>query len=92
MVVCLTTLSLQGTAYAAAPGAPTGLTGTAGNLQVALSWTAPADTGGGGGITAYNVEYTTNDGLTWVRIIRPNSVLTTYTATGLKMELPTLFV
>ncbi len=83
MVVSLATLSLHGTAHAAAPGAPTGLTGTAGNLQVALSWTAPVSTGGGGGISAYNVEYTTNDGLTWVRIIRPNDTTTTYTATGL---------
>jgi len=83
MVVSLATLSLHGPAHAAAPGAPTGLTGTAGNLQVALSWTAPVSTGGGGGISAYNVEYTTTDGLTWVRIIRPNDTTTTYTATGL---------
>ena len=84
MVVSLATLSLHGTAHAAAPGAPTGLTGTPGNLEVALSWTAPVSTGGGGGISAYNVEYTTDDGLTWVRVIRPNNTATTYTVTGLK--------
>ncbi|HEX7471968.1 MAG TPA: fibronectin type III domain-containing protein, partial [Candidatus Limnocylindrales bacterium] len=31
---------------ATVPGAPTGLTATAGNAQVALTWTAPASTGG----------------------------------------------
>ena len=31
---------------AGVPGAPTGVTGTAGNAQVAVSWTAPASTGG----------------------------------------------
>jgi predicted phage tail protein len=37
-----------------APGAPTGLTATAGNAQVSLSWTAPASDGGAK-VTSYNV-------------------------------------
>jgi hypothetical protein len=36
------------------PGAPTGLTATRGNAQVALSWTAPVSNGGSA-ITAYTV-------------------------------------
>ena len=38
------------------PDAPTGLTFTPGNTQIALSWTAPADNGGST-ITGYDVEY-----------------------------------
>ena len=44
-----------------APGSPSGLTATAGNAQVSLSWTAPASDGGAQ-ITSYDVyEGTTAD-------------------------------
>jgi YHS domain-containing protein len=36
----------SGTGASSAPGGPTGLTATAGNAQVSLSWTAPASDGG----------------------------------------------
>jgi len=46
------------------PAAPANVTGTAGNQQVTLSWTAPtvsAQTP----ITSYTVQYSTNSGSTW---------------------------
>ncbi len=46
------------------PPAPTGVSGTAGNAQVALTWTAPtvsAQTP----ITSYAVQYSSNSGSTW---------------------------
>ena len=49
---------------ASAPGAPTGLSGTAGDGQVALSWTAPSDNGGAA-VTGYQVESSTNGGSSW---------------------------
>ena len=47
---------------ATAPGAPTGLSATAGNQQVALSWTAPASNGG---VTITDYEYSQNGSATW---------------------------
>ena len=38
-----------------APDAPTGVSGTAGDTQVTVSWTAPSDVGGSA-ITGYNVQ------------------------------------
>jgi PKD repeat protein len=55
--VTVTASPVMGTA----PGAPTGLTGTAGNGQVALSWTAPASNGGVN-ITSYRVYRGTSSG------------------------------
>ncbi|WP_052432461.1 PKD domain-containing protein [Streptacidiphilus carbonis] len=46
---------------ATVPGAPTGLTATAGTGQVALSWTPPSDTGGEN-ITSYRVYRGTASG------------------------------
>jgi PKD repeat protein len=43
------------------PGAPTGLTASAGNAQVSLSWTAPASNGGVA-ITSYRVYRGTSSG------------------------------
>jgi PKD repeat protein len=43
------------------PGAPTGLTATAGNRQISLSWTAPSSNGGVN-ITAYKVYRGTTSG------------------------------
>ncbi|NDA77788.1 MAG: fibronectin type III domain-containing protein, partial [Actinobacteria bacterium] len=55
--------------------APTGLTATAGNSQVALVWTAPTSTGGSS-ISAYVVERSADGGATW------STVSSSVTATG----------
>ena len=64
------------------PGAPTGVTGTAGNAQVSLSWTAPASNGGAS-ITDYTVQYSSNSGSSWTTFSRSASTATTATVTGL---------
>jgi hypothetical protein len=69
-------------AWAALPGAPTGVTGTAGNAQVALTWTAPAATGGYA-ITDYTVQYSSNSGSSWTTFSRSASTATSATVTGL---------
>ena len=50
-------LSLTTPSVAVAPGAPTAVTGTPGNTQAAVSWTAPAGNGGSA-ITGYTVTAT----------------------------------
>ena len=47
---------------ATVPGAPTGLSATAGNQQVDLSWTAPSSNGGA---TITDYEYSQNGSATW---------------------------
>ncbi|MEJ6979706.1 fibronectin type III domain-containing protein [Pedobacter sp. P351] len=58
------------------PAAPTGLTATAGNVQVALSWTAST------GATSYNVKRATVTGGPYTTIAT-GVTTTTYTNTGL---------
>ena len=82
-VVAAFCLSVQSTAWAGVPGAPTAVAVTAGDKQVALTWTAPAVTGGGAGIATYNVEYSTNEGGTWTQVVRANDTTAAYTVTGL---------
>jgi hypothetical protein len=55
------TIAATPTASPTAPGAPTGLSLTPGNAQIAASWTAPASNGGSA-ITTYLVEYRTPSG------------------------------
>jgi cellulose 1,4-beta-cellobiosidase len=61
------------------PAAPTGLTATAGNTQLSLSWTAPTTTHGT--ITNYLVEYTASGGS--AAYVLTGSTSTSYTLTGL---------
>ena len=61
------------------PLAPTGLTATAGNAQLSLSWTAPATTYGT--ITNYLVEYTPSGGSAVT--VLTGSTSTSYTLAGL---------
>jgi len=61
------------------PVAPTSLTATAGNSQLSLSWTAPANAHGT--ITNYLVEYTPSGGS--AQYVLTGSTSTSYTLTGL---------
>lgn len=73
-----------------APGAPTGLTATAGVGQVSLAWTAPASNGGAP-ITDYRVEYSANDGVSWSTFSDGVSTATTAAVTGLTAGAAYLF-
>jgi len=65
---------------ATVPGAPTGLSGTAGDAQVPLTWTAPASNGGAE-ITGYVVEWTPSGGS--ASTVSTGSTSTSYTKTSL---------
>ena len=62
----------------AAPGAPTGLTATAGNSQATLSWTAPPDS-----VSSYNLYRGTAAGAESNILIATGITGTAYTDTGL---------
>jgi hypothetical protein len=62
------------------PGAPTGVTATAGNAQAAVSWTAPASVAT---IADYYVQYSSNSGSTWTTFSDGTSTATSATVTGL---------
>src|SRR5579862_4597554 len=66
---------------ATAPSAPTGLTPTAGNAQVALTWTAGAT--GGSAITDYTVQFSDNGGSSWQTFSHTASTTAAATVTGL---------
>ena len=63
------------------PAAPTGLTATPGNTQVALSWTAPTNNGGSA-ITDYAIQYSIN-GSIWNAFNDGISTTTSANVTGL---------
>jgi titin len=65
----------------AVPSAPTGLAGVPGNVQVALTWTAPA--ANGSAITDYMVEFKTVAAATWSTFADGTSTATSATVTGL---------
>jgi len=67
---------------AAGPSAPTGLTATAGNASVSLSWTASA------GATSYNVYRGTSSGGESTAPIATGITTTTYSDTGLTNGTP----
>jgi hypothetical protein len=62
------------------PNAPTSLAATAGNAQLALTWTAPSAPGSSA-ITGYTVEYTPSGGS--AATVDTGSTATSYTLTGL---------
>ena len=63
------------------PTAPTGVTGTTGNAQVALTWTAPTYTGTP--ITDYVIQFSSNSGSSWTTFSDGTSTATSATVTGL---------
>jgi hypothetical protein len=63
------------------PGAPTSVTGTAGDGQVPLSWIAPSN--GGTPITDYVIQYSSNSGSSWTTFSDGTSTATSTTVTGL---------
>lgn len=64
------------------PTAPTNVTGTPGNAQVALAWTA-STTISQIPITDYVVQYSSNSGSTWTTFSDGTSTATSATVTGL---------
>ncbi|MEI8322841.1 MAG: fibronectin type III domain-containing protein, partial [Actinomycetes bacterium] len=78
----LTSVTSSSFTTTAVPDAPTGLSGTAGDTQVALTWTAPAYAGSSA-ITDYIVQYSSNSGSTWTTFTDGVSTTTSSTVTGL---------
>jgi len=70
---------------AGVPAAPTGLTATAGNTQVALSWSAST------GATSYNVSRSTTSGSGYTSVVT-GLTTTSYTNTGLSNGTPYYYV
>ncbi len=64
------------------PGAPTNVTGTRGNRQVFVTWTAPSFAGTQP-ITDYHVEYSSDDGASWTLFADGTGTDPTATVTGL---------
>jgi len=65
-----------------APDAPTTVTGTAGNAQVALTWTAPTYNNGAA-ISDYIIQYSSNSGSSWTTFSHSASATASITVTGL---------
>ena len=64
------------------PSAPTSVVAVSGNTSLAVTWTAPANTGGSN-ITDYLVKYSSNGGSTWTNFVHPVSTVPSLTVTGL---------
>lgn len=67
--------------HATVPNAPTSVSGTKGNAQVSLTWTAPSSNGSA--ITGYKVRYSSNGGVSWSTPTSTGSTANAYTVTGL---------
>jgi len=82
---------LAGSATAATvPSAPTSVVAVSGNAQLAVTWVAPASTGGSP-IIEYVVKYSSNGGSTWTRFLPSSGLPITAlscTVTGLSNGTP----
>ena len=77
----------QQAALVATPAAPSGVTATAGNAQVALNWSASATA------TSYNIYYSTITGVTPVNGTKVSGVAaTSYTQNSLTNGTPYFFI
>lgn len=64
------------------PGAPTGVTATAGNAQATVSWTAPSASADAP-VFDYVVQYSSNSGSTWTTVPGGTSATASAVVTGL---------
>ncbi len=67
---------------AVVPSAPRSVVAVRGNASLAVTWVAPANTGGSV-ITDYLVKYSSNGGAAWTNFIHPVSIVPSLTVTGL---------
>ncbi len=82
--------SAPATPAATVPDSPTSVVATSGNAQLAVTWTAPASTGGSA-ITEYLVKYSINNGSTWTRWGKSTLITaTSCTVTGLTNGTPSV--
>jgi hypothetical protein len=72
------------------PEQPTNVSGQFGDTQVALTWTAPGNTGGED-ITDYVIQYKTTSAATWSSFSDATSTATSATVTGLTNDVPYVF-
>ena len=82
MLVGVLLLGQSSSVASVIPGSPTSVVAVSGNTQLAVTWTAPASTGGSA-ITDYLVKYSSNSGSTWTNFVHPVSPATSLTVTGL---------
>jgi predicted phage tail protein len=73
-----------------APAAPTSLSIKAAKTSVTLGWKA-AIVSGGSPVRNYIVEYSKNNGYTWLKVTKPVSTSRTLTVTGLRSKTIYLF-
>ncbi|NBX81491.1 hypothetical protein EBQ90_00140, partial [bacterium] len=64
------------------PGAPTTVVGNVGNTAVPLTWRVPSSNGGGA-ITDYVIQFSSNSGTSWSTFSDGTSTTTSATVTGL---------
>jgi hypothetical protein len=72
----------DGGAVNAVPDAPTSVSGTAGNAQVSLTWSAPTYSNGAA-ITDYTIQFSSNSGSSWNTFSHAASATASITVTGL---------